>query len=140
MIEITLKGRKIPLLYTTLEMKQIQEEVVRIGPFMRMLFGKAENDGEDEASLFGGPEQLNAIGKCIRILGNAGLEEAGEEANLTDKWVMRALKPSMISEAMITCMEAINDGLSSEIPPAPESGEPVDVTLEDIEKKSAKEG
>ena len=34
------------------------------------------------------------MAKLIRILGNAGLEEAGEAPDLTDKKVLRAMKPA----------------------------------------------
>ena len=58
MASIKLKEREIPLLYTMMEMKQIQEEVARIGEFLNVLFGKSAKDGEDSADLYGGPEQL----------------------------------------------------------------------------------
>ena len=138
MASIKLKGREIPLLYTMMEMKQIQEEVARIGEFLNVLFGKSAKDGEDSADLYGGPEQLNAISKCIRILGNAGLEDSGQEPDLTDKWVLRALKPARLVEAMNACLQAINEGMESEIPPAKQD-EPVDVTLEEMNKKKEAE-
>jgi len=138
MAEITLKGRRIPLAYTVLEMKQIQEEVAPIGEFLYTIFGREKDEDGDTASLYGSAKHLDAVGKALRIMGNAGLEEAGEKADLTDKWVMRALKPSMIAEAMGACLEAFNEGNASEIPEHT-SGEPVDVTLEQMKKKETKE-
>lgn len=139
MASITLKGREIPLEYTVYEMKVLQEEVAKIGEFLRMLFGKTKEDGDDEASAFGEPEQLNAIAKCIRICGNAGLESAGMEPDLTDKWVLKALRPAQITEAMGACMNAINEGMASEIQKTTGETGPVDVTLEQMERKKEKD-
>ena len=133
MAEITLKGRTIPLLYTMLEMKQIQEEVAPAGEFLYLMLGVNKDDPEDR-SPYGSPEHLNALAKAIRILGNAGLEEDGQEPDLTDKWVMRSLRPAKIQDAMRMCLDAFNEGMASEIP-VKKSNEPVDVTLEQIERK-----
>ena len=133
MTEIKLRDRKIPLLYTTLEMKTIQEEVCKLGDFFPLIFGK-KDDGD---SVYGEPEHLDAVAKCIRILGNAGLEESGMEPDLTDRWVLRALKPGKLNEYISLCLAEMNEGMESEIPPAEEDG-PVDVTLEKIQKKKEK--
>ena len=137
MAEITLRGRRIPLVYTTWEMKQIQEEIAPIGKFTYMIFGRNPDD-EDDTSLYGGPDHLRAVGALIRIMGNAGLEEAGEKPDLTDKWVLRSLKPMDLVEVVGQCMTAFNEGNQSEIP-AEQSDGPVDVTLEQINKKKEKE-
>lgn len=133
MASIKLRGREIPLLYTTWEMKQVQEEIAPIGRFLPLLMGISEEDG-DRASLFATAEHLEALGKTIRIMGNAALEEAGQEPDLTDKWVMRALRPANLTKAMNACVEAINEGMASEIPEEKPEG-PVDVTLEAMQKK-----
>ena len=138
MAAITLKGREIPLIYTTWEMKQIQEEISPIGEFEYMLLGRNRDD-ENDTSRYGGAEQLNALGKAIRILGNAGLEEAGEEANLTDKWVMRSLRPADMVEAVKAVLDALREGNRSEIPEEKKTTGPVDVTLEEIKKNGTKE-
>ena len=135
---ITLKGREIPLLYTTYEMKTIQQEICPIGEFLYLLFGRKQDDKKNEASLYLHPEHLDAVIKAIRILGNAGLEEAGEAADLTDKKVMRALKPTELLDSINACMNAMTEGMVSEIPEKEETG-PVDVTLEEMKKKEMKE-
>ena len=95
MASITLKGREIPLLYTTYEMKQIQEEVAPFTKAVAMLLGRNPED-EDDTSRFGSAEHLEAIGKILRILGNAGLEEAGEKADLTEMLRrLRKTRPAM---------------------------------------------
>lgn len=138
MASITLKGREIPLIYTTYEMKQIQDEIAPLDKALRMCLGRNPED-EDDMSRFGSAEHLGAAASLIRILGNAGLEETGEDGNLTDKQVMRAIRPAKLAEMVNSCIEAMNEGMASEIPPKEEEG-PVDVTLEKMKKKDGKAG
>ena len=133
MASITLKGREIPLMYTTWEMKLIQEEIAKLEDFRYIVFGRNKEDDNDE-SMYGSPQQLDAIAKLIRILGNAGLEEAGAEPDLTDKKVLRALKPYELADALRACSEAMAEGMASEIPEEKKEG-PVDATLEEMERK-----
>ncbi len=137
MASITLKGREIPLVYTVYEMKQIQEEIGPLGKAIDTILGRNPENKED-MSRFGGADQIGAVAKAIRILGNAGLEEAGQEPDLTDKQVMRSLKPSELLFMINSCMDAMNEGMASEIPEKEEEG-PVDVTLEEMNKKKERE-
>ena len=134
MITIELGGRTIPLIYTVWEMKQVQEDIGPLSRAMDLAMGKNPDDEEDR-SMFLSKEHLKAATAMIRIMGNAGLEEAGEKADLTDKGVGRAIKPKDLPEAISACMAAMNEGLLSEIPKKPEEPGPVDVVLEEIEKK-----
>jgi len=138
MVTIKLKGREIPLVYTTLEMKSIQEEIAPLSEFQYRVFGRNPED-ETDTSRYAGPEHLDAVAKLIRILGNAGLEEAGENPDLTDRKVLRALKPGQLVDAVNLCMTAMSEGMASEIPEKEEDG-PVDVTLEEMKKKDGPEG
>lgn len=135
---IMLKGREIPLVYTTYEMKVVQEEIAPLGELQYVLFGRNKDD-ETDTRRFGNPEQLEAVAKLIRIMGNAGMEEAGKDPDLTDKKVMRAIRPSEIADMINTCMNVMTDAMSSEIPEKKQEG-PVDVTLEEMNKKKEKEG
>ena len=136
MATIKLKGREIPLTYTVYEMKQIQEEIGPLSTAIDKILGRNPKNKED-MSRFGGAEQIDAVAKTIRILGNAGLEEAGEAPDLTDKKVMRAMKPNELLTMINSCMDAMNEGMASEIPEKEETG-PVDVTLEEMKKKDGK--
>lgn len=137
MVSMTLKGREIPLLYTTWEMKEIQEEIAPLNDLQYIIFGRSKDD-ENDASNYGGPEHLTALAKMVRILGNAGLEEAGQEPDLTDKKVMRALRPAQLVDAVNACMAAMSEGMESEIPEKKKEG-PTDVLLEEIERKKEPE-
>ena len=137
MVTIKIKGREIPLLYTVWEMKQIQEEIGPLSRAISMVLGRNPDDKED-TSHYGSAEHLKAAAALIRILGNAGLEEAGENADLTDKKIMRALKPADLAGCVSACMDAMNEGMTSEIPEKEDEG-PVDVTLEEMKKKEMKD-
>lgn len=138
MTSINLKGREVPLLYTTWEMKQIQEEIAPISKAMKLVIGRNPDD-EKDMSGYMGAEHLKCAATLIRILGNAGLEDAGEAPDLTEKKIMRALKPVEVIDAINACMNAMTEGMESEIPQKEEEG-PVDVTLEDMKKKDEKDG
>ena len=138
MATIRIKGREVPLLYTVYEMKQIQEEIGPLGEAINLVLGRNPEDEKDR-SRYLSKEHLDAATKLIRILGNAGLDEAGEAPNLTDKMIARAIKPVELPIMISACMDAMNAGMMSEIPEKEEEG-PVDVTLEEMKKKEPKEG
>lgn len=137
MASIRINEREIPLIYTVYEMKLIQEEIAPLNRAISLVMGRNPDDKED-MSFYGGPEHLDAAAKLIRILGNAGLEEDGKDPDLTEKKIMRALKPAELIMAINACMEAMSEGMASEIPEKKQEG-PVDVTLEDMKKKEPKE-
>ena len=137
MASITLKGREIPLLYTTLEMKTIAQQIAPVHKALKLLLGKNPDDENDD-SFFAGEAHLDAVGKMVAILGNAALEEAGQEPDLTDKKVLRMMKPHELGLVVNSCMDALNEGMMSEIPEKEEEG-PVDVTLEEMNKKKERE-
>ena len=138
MRSVTLKGREIPLVYTTYEMKVIQEDIARpMDRAISLIMGR-NPDNKEDMSMYAGPEHLDAAAKLIRILGNAGLEEAGEAPDLTDRKVLRAIRPGDLSEMISACMDAMAEGMRSEIPDRAEEG-PVDVTLEEMNKKKERE-
>ena len=91
MVTINLKGREVPLVYTTQEMLTIQEEIAPLGQVIPLVTGRNPEDEKDR-SPFAGPEHLKAATKLLRIMGNAGLEESGEEPDLTDKKVARSIQ------------------------------------------------
>ena len=141
---IKIGGREIPLFYSSYELISIQKDIgCTAFQLNDEVFGVHREDPDDDDSqvrfdVVTDPEKTKKLGILIRILGNAGLEEAGEAADLTDKWVLRAMKPAALVDAVNACMEAMSEGMASEIPEK-ESDEPVDVTLEQMKKKETKE-
>lgn len=136
MASIKIRGREIPLLYTVFEMKAVQDEICPLGDFQYVIFGRNKDDPADQ-SKYASAEHLSALAKLIRILGNAGLEEAGETPDLTEKMIMRSIRPASIPDIISACADALSEGMASEIPPEEPDG-PVDVTLEEMKKKEPK--
>jgi hypothetical protein len=134
MASITLKGREIPLLYTTFELKALQEEIAPFSRMINIILGRNPDD-EKDTSGFGGSEHLEAVAKLIRILGNAGLEEEGREPDLTDRWVLRHMKPGMIMVYVIAVVAVISDGNKVESTTTEEEQGPVDEGLEEQNAK-----
>ena len=140
MTEIKIGGRMIPLLYTTFEMIAIQEEIGCTAYELRdEVFGIRQLDEDDPTSLtfdvMKDAGKTKKLGTLIRILGNAGLEEKGDEPDLTDKWVLRNMKPAMILPYCVTVMAEITAGNTVESVKKEEEG-PVDEVLEEqIAKK-----
>lgn len=141
-----LGGREIPLYYSTYETIAIQEEIgCTAYQLKEVVFGAEKIDEElgwepenMRLTVANDPARMKKLGTLIRILGNAGLEEAGEAPDLTDRKVLRAIRPGELSEMISACMDAMAEGMRSEIPDRAEEG-PVDVTLEEMNKKKERE-
>lgn len=128
MVTIQLGKREIPLVFTVLELRDVQKTV---GPIMEIQDKLKE--------VFEKPEEIDTLGNLIVILGNAGLEEAGENPDLTLKKVLRAMKPHQINSMINSCMDALLEGMLTENgqreKEAAEDG-PVDEGLEMLTKKN----
>ena len=140
MKDIKIGGRTIPLQYTTFELIQIQEELGCTGHQLRdEVFGIRQEDEDDPTSIVFDcvthGDKTKKLGTLIRILGNAGLEESGQEPDLTDKWVLKNIKPGMIIFYALMLYSVVNEGNRIEnTKPAEEEG-PVDEVLEEQNAK-----
>ena len=134
MVTINIKGREVPLIYTTEEMLEIQEKIAPLDKVIPMILGKNPEDEEDSGRYLS-PEHIRAVTKMIMILGNAGLEESGEKPDLTEKSVARAIPPGLLPDMVNACIAAWNEGMASEMPARKKKEGPVDVVLEEIEEK-----
>ena len=138
---VKIGGREIPLYYSTYEMIAIQEEVGCTAFQLRdMVFGLHLEDEDNPNSwrleVATDPERTKKFAKLFKILGNAGLEENGEAADLTEKWIMRNMKPAMILGYAFAVMAVINKGNDIEAAMKEDSG-PVDEVLEEENAKKA---
>ena len=134
MTEMKIGGRIIPLLFTTFEMLAIQRDIGCTAYELREQVLGYQKDDDDHVTwgVLDDPEKQAKLATLIRILGNAGLEEAGQEPDLTEKWILRHMKPAMILGFGIVTMAEIMDGLSMESPAFQESESgPVDEILEE---------
>lgn len=142
MTEINIGGRKIPLFYSTYEMVAIQKDIGCTAYELRdKVFGVVEDEDGDWAKTrikcATDAEKTEKLGKLIRILGNAGLEESGQEPDLTDKWVMRHMKPATIIIYAMAMMTVIHEGNTLEEMAKEEEKGPVDEVLEAENAKKA---
>lgn len=143
--EIIIGERNIPLHYSTYETIAIQREIGCTAFQLKdEVFGVQKID-EDEDETLGNiqldvvkdTEKMEKMGKLIRILGNAGLEESGQEADLTDKWILRHMKPSMIIMYALAMMAVITAGNTMEAR-RESNGEPVDEIKEANDAKKSR--
>ena len=138
MAELTIGGRDIPLYYSTLEMIEI-ERTFGCTAFQLndKILGLRQIDEDDpekiDMEILRNADMKENLGKLIRILGNAGLEEAGEEPDLTDKWVMRHIRPAMVASYAVVAMYVVNEGNQMEA--KREQNGPVDEGLEEEQGK-----
>lgn len=120
MIEIKLGDRNIPLFYSTYESIAINRDIgCTAFQLQDEVFGVERDDEDDPMSIrltvTTDPVKTEKLGKLIRILGNAGLEEDGKEADLTDKWVLRRMRPMQIMSYALITMAVINEGNRTEV-------------------------
>lgn len=138
MTEMKIGKRTIPLLFTTFEMLAIQRDIGCTASQLREHVMGYQKDEEDHVTwgILDDPEKQAKLATLIRILGNAGLEEAGEEPDLTEKWILRHIKPAMVLGYGIVAMAEIIDGMTMESPAQLENpNEPVDEILEEQNAK-----
>ena len=140
MAGIKIGGREIPLLYTTYELVEIQEAIGCTGHQLRdEVFGIHLADENDPSSVVfdcvTDGKKTKKLGTLIRILGNAGLEQEGQEPDLTDKWVLRSIKPGMTMVYVIAMVAVITEGNKIESTTPDEEKGPVD---EGREEQNAK--
>ena len=134
-------GREIPLYYSTYETIAIQRDIgCTAFQLNEQVFGMEKIDEEEDASLenvkltvVNDPDKMEKLGKLIRILGNAGLEESGQEPDLTDKWVLRNMKPEMLMLYAVVMMAVITEGNIMEA--RDEKKGPVDEVLQEENAK-----
>ena len=140
-MNIRIGGREIPVALTVYEMIAIQEEIgCTVGEIREKVFG-LERDIENDTytmRLADDKELLRRFGKLIRIVGNAGLEEAGQEPDLTDKWVMRRIRPTELMDIVMDLINAIDDAMRTEHGTTKQDG-PVDEQLEEENRKKEQE-
>lgn len=137
---LNIGGREIPLILSTYELADIQEEIGCTAAQMQdQVFGiERVIEDEQEKTLFHvaeNPEMMRKFAKLIRICGNAALEEKGETPDLTDKWIMRRIKPGNIIVYALIMMGLIVDAMKTEIGSMKKDDGPVDEILEEENRK-----
>lgn len=114
---VTIGGREIPLVFNMPEFADMEEEIGSLSLV--------------EDLLLKGKKRIRNTAAAIRIMGNAGLRDAGEKADLTDEWILNNMQPRMIVSYQSSVMAAINAGMTTETSEDQER----DLVLEEIERK-----
>ena len=114
---VTIGGREIPLVFNMPEFADMEEEIGNLSLV--------------EDLLLKGKKRIRNTAAAIRIMGNAGLRDAGETADLTDEWILNNMQPRMIVSYQSSVMAAINAGMTTETSEDQER----DLVLEEIERK-----
>ena len=136
-----LGGREIPLYYSTYETIAIQEEIgCTAYQLKEVVFGAEKIDEElgwepenMKLTVANDPTKMKKLGTLIRIIGNAGLEEEGQAPDLTDKWILRNMKPGSVLMYAVIMLAVISTGNSMEA--KEENQGPVDEILEEENAK-----
>ena len=119
-ITVEIGGRVIPLKYTMRELADMEEQIGTMDQFRDLILE--------------GRKRLRNMAAAIRIMGNAGLKDAGEEADLTDDGVLDAMDPNKMKTYQIAVLAAFTGGWKMET----EEEKEHDVVLEEIERKKEK--
>lgn len=114
---ITVAGLEIPLRYTMRELADMEEAIGTMDNFRDLILK--------------GKRRLRNMATAIRIMGNSGLEHAGQPSTLTDDWLLDHLDPGKLKAYQIAVLGAFTDGWRMET----EEERVHDVTLEEIERK-----
>lgn len=120
-IKLTIGEREIPLRFKMPQFAQIEEEIGYMGDIKELIIR--------------GKKRIRNIIGVIRIMGNAGLKAAGQEADLTDEWLEENMNPHELMAyqlAVIACMD--KEGKSQAQEEKNESTER-DLVLEEIQAK-----
>lgn len=135
---VKIGNREIPIALTAYEMLTIQEEIgCTVAQLRDEVFGIEHNLETDEYTftLLDDKDKLRKFGTLLRILGNAGLEEAGQKPDLTDKWILRNMKPASIMTCVISTARAISEEMKTEVAEKTVNDGPVDEILEEENRK-----
>lgn len=114
---VEIGGRVIPLKYTMRELADMEEQIGTMDQFRDLILE--------------GRKRLRNMAAAIRIMGNAGLKEAGQEPDLTDDKVLDAMDPNKMKTYQIAVLAAFTGGWKMET----EEEKEHDVVLEEIERK-----
>lgn len=95
-VSVNIGGRDIPLRYTMRVQLQIEEEL-----------GMDFSEINDRLK---GKKNTRVVIGLIRLLGNAGLKNAGQAADLTDDWLIDHIKPGFTTTYRIAAMAAVTAG------------------------------
>ena len=120
-LTVKIGGRTIPLRFRMPQFAEIEEEI--------------GNLGEIQEILIKGKKRVRNTVSVIRILGNAGLQHAGEEPDLTEEWLNENMDPHALMAYQLAVIGCLQKAEKSEAVKEHEENEERDLVLEEIEGK-----
>ena len=120
-ITLNIGEREIPLRFRMNQFIQIEEEIGNLGEVRELILK--------------GKQRLRNLVAVIRILGNAGLKAAGEEADLTDEWLTENMDPHALMAYQIAAIACMSKETESEAAKEEREDKERDLVLEEINAK-----
>lgn len=120
-LKLKIGGREIPLRFRMNQFIEIEEEIGNLGE-VRDLILKGKN-------------RLRNMVSVIRILGNAGLKHAGQEADLTDDWLKENMDPHALMAYQIAVLGTLTQESESQAVKEENENNERDLVMEEIEQK-----
>ena len=120
-ITVKIGEREIPLRFRMNQFIEIEEEVGNLGDIRELLLE--------------GKKRARNIVTVLRIMGNAGLKNAGEKPNLTDEWLTENMDPHMLAVYQVAAIRCISKENASEAAKEETEEKERDLVMEEIEAK-----
>ena len=120
-ITIEIGERKIPLRFRMNQFIEIEEEIGNLSDVKELIL-----EGKD---------RLRNLVKLIRILGNAGLKNAGEKDDLTDEWLTENMEPYDVKGYQINVLNCLSKETESESVKEENEEKERDLVLEEVQRK-----
>ena len=120
-IAVQIGERKIPLRFTMKQFAEIEEEIGYLGEVRKLILN--------------GKDRIRNLVSVIRILGNAGLKNAGEEPDLTDEWLNENMDPHALMAYQLAVIACLSRDSESEAAKEENEHKERDLVLEEINEK-----
>lgn len=120
-IAVQIGEKKIPLRFTMKQFAEIEEEIGYLGEVRKLILN--------------GKNRIRNLVSVIRILGNAGLKNAGEEPDLTDEWLNENMDPHALMAYQLAVIACLSRDSESEAAKEENEHKERDLVLEEINEK-----
>lgn len=120
-ITVKIGEREIPLRFRMNQFIEIEEEVGNLGDIRELLLE--------------GKKRARNIVTVLRIMGNAGLKNAGEKPDLTDEWLTENMDPHMLAVYQVAAIRCFSKENESEAAKEETEEKERDLVMEEIEAK-----
>lgn len=120
-ITVNIGERTIPLRFRMNQFIEIEEEIGNLGEIKELLLK--------------GKKRVRNTVSMIRIMGNAGLQHAGEEPDLTDDWLLENMDPHGLLAYQVAVIGCMSKETESQAAAEEKQDEARDVVLDEINAK-----